>query len=237
MLPLADHNPTRSRPVVTWLLIAANLIAFLYEKAAIATLGERFVFDWGFVPARFLASPIEELPTLLTSMFLHGGLMHLLGNLWFLYIFGDNVEEALGKARYVAFYLVSGVVAAFAQLAIDPASVIPMVGASGAIAGVLGGYALRYPRAPVTVLTPFFFAVELPAWLVIGLWFVVQVVSGVGSLAGDGGGVAFFAHIGGLLAGLAMMALVGRPPPRPRRPVYVLRGDLDDWRPPPRYRY
>lgn len=219
MLPLSAPA-ARSRPVVTWALLAANLAAYPLSAAA--------AWAHGFVPARFLASPLADAPTLLTSMFLHGGLWHLLGNLWFLYVFGGAVEAALGRARFVAFYLSAGALAALAQLASDPSSAIPMIGASGAIAGVLGGFALRFPRAPVAIMTPLLVAIELPAFVVIGGWFAVQLALGLSSLGRDAH-VAFFAHAGGLVAGLAMMALAPRP--RPRR-VYVLRGSLDDWTPP-----
>ena len=232
MFPLRAVLPSPKRPVVTWLLIAANVVAFAYQRLAMAAVGDGFVFDWGFVPARFLASPAADAPTILSSMFLHGGLLHLIGNLWFLHVFGDAVEAALGRARYLGFYVVAGVVAALSQLASDPTSAIPMIGASGAIAGVLGGYALRFPRSPVGIMTPLLLVIELPAFVVIGGWFAVQVALGLGSLSHEAsGGVAFFAHAGGLLAGLAMMALAPRPPAR-RRPDFVLRGGLDDWRPP-----
>lgn len=219
VLPLAAPA-SRSRPVVTWALVAANVLAFPFSEAAAQ--------GWGFVPSRFVASPLVDAPTLLTSMFLHGGLLHLVGNLWFLFLFGGAVEAALGRARFLGFYLSAGVLAALAQLASDPASALPMIGASGAIAGVLGGFALRFPRAPVAVMTPLLFAVELPAFLVVGGWFAMQLVLGLSSLGRDAH-VAFFAHAGGLVAGVAMMALSPRPRPRP---VYVLRGTLDDWTPP-----
>lgn len=230
MFPLRAVLPSRQRPVITWLLIAANVVAFAYQRLATAVVGDGFVFDWGFVPARFLSAPLHDVPTLFSSMFLHGGLLHLIGNLWFLHVFGDAVETALGRARYLGFYLVAGLVAAMSQLVSDPSSAIPMIGASGAIAGVLGGYALRFPKSPVGIMTPLLFVIELPAFVVIGGWFAVQVAMGLGSLShAEQGGVAFFAHAGGLIAGLAMMALVPRPRPKP---TFVLRGSLDDWRPP-----
>ncbi|MCC6645966.1 MAG: rhomboid family intramembrane serine protease [Polyangiaceae bacterium] len=221
MLPLSAPA-VRARPLVTWGLLAANVLAYSSSAGAAQA--------WGFVPARFVAEPLAALPTIFTSMFLHGGLLHLLGNLWFLYLFGGAVEAALGRARFLAFYLSAGLVAALAQLVSDPSSAVPMIGASGAIAGVLGGFALRYPRAPVAIITPLLFSIELPAFVVVGGWFAIQVLLGISSL-GEQAGVAFFAHVGGLVAGVAMMALTPRERPRA---VYVLRGTLDDWTPPSR---
>jgi membrane associated rhomboid family serine protease len=170
-----------------------------------------------------------------TSMFMHGNFAHLGGNMLFLYIFGDNVEDSVGHLRYVLFYLLSGIGAAAAQVLIDPSSQVPMVGASGAIAGVLGAYMVLHPRAPITVLNPpplaFFigFFIEVPAWLVIGAWFVIQLLSGVGSLGGtEGGGVAFFAHVGGFLTGLLLVRPLHAGRPRQSR------DDWSGWRPPER---
>lgn len=232
-LPTEHESPLRRpAPVVTWSLLAANVAAFVFQAGAMLESGGRFVARWGFVPGRFTADPGGAWWTALTSMFLHGGLLHLLGNMWFLFLFGGKVEEALGRARFLGFYLVSGIAAAAAQYAFGPHSMVPMIGASGAIAGVMGAYALRYPRSRIMVMTPLFFAVELPAWLVIGGWFVVQVLSGAATLSHpETGGVAFFAHAGGLLAGLAMMAIAGRTRPRRRADFYV-RGGIDQWRPP-----
>jgi membrane associated rhomboid family serine protease len=222
MFPLRDRLPSRTTPFVTWLLIAANVLAFLYELAMVEASGDAFVFEWGLVPARFAHDPAGQALTVFTAMFLHGGWLHLGGNMLFLWIFGDNVEDRLGHARYGAFYLLAGAAAAAGQFLIDPASRVPMVGASGAIAGVLGGYVLLYPRARVLVAFPIFIFIqffELPAWVVIGEWFVLQLFNGALSLGprAASGGVAFFAHIGGFVAGLVMVKAFA-PPSRARPP-------------------
>jgi membrane associated rhomboid family serine protease len=213
MIPISDQNPTRTRPVVTWVLIAANITTWLYEYSVLTSGAAWLVPGYGLVPARFANDPPGEAFTILTSMFMHGGWEHLGGNMLFLLIFGDNVEDAVGHVRYALFYLASGLAAAAAQVVIDPASPIPMVGASGAIAGVLGAYLVLYPRAPVTVLNPFFplwfvFGLFLvfPAWLVVGEWFVWNLLHGLGSIGlRDQGGIAFAAHIGGFIAGLLLI--------------------------------
>lgn len=236
MLPLRDRLPRRSPAYVTWALIAINVLAFVWQ-AALAEVGYGGVIsDYGFVPYRFLTAPIGESFTIFTSMFMHGGWAHLLGNMWFLWIFGDNVEDALGHGRYLAFYLLGGIAAAFAQMAIDPSSVVPMVGASGAIAAVLGAYLTLYPRSPITVLNPvpllwfvFGFTFELPAWFIALEWFFVNLLGGFGAIAaGASGGVAFFAHVGGFVAGLLLVRLfmIGRQ--RMRADVW------SGWRTPPR---
>jgi membrane associated rhomboid family serine protease len=220
VIPVRDENPSSARPVVTNVLIVLNVVAFLLEWVLVQSQGPQVVFDHGLVPVRFLADPIAEAPTIVSSMFLHGGFEHLGGNMLFLYIFGDNVEDALGKRRFVFFYFLSGIVAAAAQMAINPGSSVPMVGASGAIAGILAAYLVLYPRAPIHVLNPIlplwlvfgvFFV--LPAWVVVGEWFVWNLFHGVGSLSAPGmGGVAFFAHLGGFVAGLVSIKplLAGR---------------------------
>jgi membrane associated rhomboid family serine protease len=213
MIPISDLNPTRVRPFVNWVLIATNIAVFLYEYSLLASGAAWVVPGYGMVPTRMAADPAGEAFTVFTSMFMHGGWEHLGGNMLFLYIFGDNVEDAVGHVRYVLFYLASGLAAAVAQILIDPSSPIPMVGASGAIAGVLGAYLVLYPRAPVTVLNPVFplwfvFGLFLvfPAWLVVGEWFVWNLLRGLGSIGlRDEGGVAFFAHIGGFIAGLLLI--------------------------------
>lgn len=241
MIPLRDQNPTRRLPVVTWALIAANVLAYLWEAALVGVGHRLVVFEWGLVPARFLAAPLEQLPTVLTSMFMHApdNWWHLGGNMLFLWVFGDNVEDALGRWRYLGFYLLSGLAAALAQVAVDPSSLVPMVGASGAIAGVLAAYGSLYPRAPVVVLNPLlplwlFFGplLRLPAWLIIAEFFVLNLLSGMGSLVGGSagmGGVAFFAHLGGFVAGLLLIRLLVR---RQKPTVDPWEG----WRPPPRMR-
>src|SRR6187402_749930 len=212
MIPISDQNPTRTTPYVTYLLIALNILAYLLERQLIGSHGESYVISgYGLVPTRIAADPSGEAFTVFTSMFMHGGFGHLASNLLFLWIFGDNVEDAIGHLRYVLFYLLSGVCAAAAQVLIDPTSPAAMVGASGAIAGVLGAYLVLYPRAPITVFV-FFFLLSMPAWVVIGGWFALQVL-GARALDTASGGVAVFAHIGGFLAGVLAIrpAMFGRP--------------------------
>ena len=216
MIPLRDINPTRSTPVVTYLLIALNVAIFAFEATLSPLQEKRFVLHYALVPALL---GHRHFATLFTSMFLHGGFLHLLFNMWSLFIFGDNIEDRLGKLRYLLFYLVCGLGAALAQFLVDPGSRIPMIGASGAIAGVLAAYLRLFPRARVVTLIPlliFFFVREIPALLFILIWFGLQVLSGVGSLGGAGaqGGVAFFAHIGGFVAGLWLIQALM--PPRNR---------------------
>ena len=206
MFPIRDHNPSGRTPYVTYALIAANIAVFLaywYGLQSESALGE-FFYTWGLVPQVVLSG--HNLPSLITHMFLHGGWMHLAGNMLFLWIFGDNLEDLIGHAKFLAFYLLAGLAAAALQIAVDPASQAPMVGASGAIAGVLGGYLLLFPRARVDVviiLIIIFKVFPVRAWIMLCLWFGVQVFSGVTTPAQDGG-VAYFAHIGGFIAGLVL---------------------------------
>ena len=188
----------RLTPVVTYALIAFNVLFFLVEL----TGGDDFIQAWSFVPVRFLANPAGDLVTIFTSMFMHGGWLHLGGNMLYLWIFGDNVEDRFGHLRFLIFYLVCGIAATFAQLAFSMGSAIPSLGASGAIAGVLGAYLLLFPNHRITVMAGYGIT-RMPALIVIGLWFVLQLFSGVGSLGttADTGGVAFMAHIGGFIAG------------------------------------
>ncbi len=216
MIPLRDENPASTVPTVTRALIVANALAFVFELA----LGPRLtglVVGWGLVPHRVAqvfgggepAGP--ALATIVTSMFLHGGWVHLIGNMWYLWIFGDNVEDRMGHAGFVLFYLASGVAAAALHVVISPWSPVPTVGTSGAIAGVLGAYAVLYPRARVLTLVPVVFFIQivsLPALLVLGLWFVVQFFTGTLALGGGGGGVAWWAHIGGFTFGMAIALLL-----------------------------
>lgn len=202
MIPLRDNIPANSRPVVTYLLIVANVWVFLHQ----VSLGpgiEAFVYRYGLVPRRFVAGAVGPL---FTSMFLHGGWAHLIGNMLYLHIFGDNVEDRLGHLRYLLMYFVAGVSAGLAQVVIDPTSPLPMVGASGAIAGVTGAYFLLFPHARVVTLVPIFVfvqLVEVPAFFFLLFWFLFQLMLGVGSLGGGHvGGVAFWAHIGGFMAGM-----------------------------------
>jgi membrane associated rhomboid family serine protease len=218
MIPLRDDNPAQRIPVVTRALILANIAAWLFEL----TLGDgmpEFLREWGVVPGRLFASltgdtsmPVE-LATVFTSMFLHGGWLHLIGNMWYLWIFGDNVEDRMGSWRFLAFYLCGGAVAALVHSALLPGSAIPTVGASGAIAAVLGGYAQAFPRARVLTLIPVFFffqVIAVPALVLLGVWFLIQFVAGSLSFGGGSGGVAWWAHIAGFVFGFIVMALLTR---------------------------
>ncbi len=206
MIPLSDENPTRSFPIVTIGLIAANVAVFVLSFGQMAD-PEAFFSTYGLIPARLTASPVAEYPHVFTAMFLHGGFMHLAGNMLYLWIFGNNIEDALGKLGFLLFYLVSGVLAALGHVLTDPGSPLPMVGASGAIAGVLGAYMVLYPAARVKTLIflGFFMTVaRIPAWILLGLWILLQVGSSL-SMPTDGGGVAWFAHIGGFVVGAALI--------------------------------
>lgn len=227
MLPIGDRNPTQTTPYVNYALIVLNVAVFLWQYLVILGGGEAWLTPgYGLVPSRLSNDPTGEAFTVLTSMFMHGNLLHIGGNLLFLHIFGDNVEDSIGHARYVAFYLLAGVAAAAAEFVVDPASQIPMVGASGAIAGVLGAYMVLHPSAPIMTLLPIGLFIELPAWVVTGLWFAIQLISGVGSL-GRSSGVAFFAHVGGFVAGLLLIRplIAGRD--------RIQRERWSGWRPPP----
>jgi membrane associated rhomboid family serine protease len=217
MFPLRDENPSQRFPLVTRGLIALNCALFVYEVLLGPEL-RPFLFQHGLVPARFTHALLEGgwpgfagLSPFLTSMFLHAGWMHLIGNMWYLWIFGDNVEDRLGSVGFLAFYLGAGLFAAFAHYVLDAASPLPTVGASGAIAGVLGAYVMLFPRARIVTLVPlfpFWQVLALPAVLVLGLWFVLQFFQGALSLGvAHTGGVAWWAHIGGFLFGLALMRL------------------------------
>jgi membrane associated rhomboid family serine protease len=229
MIPLRDLNKSRGLPLVTVLLIAANAALFVYELLLGPDL-ERFLFSAAFVPARVLAGEGGGggigfgVTSALLSMFLHGGWMHFLGNMLFLWIFGDNVEERLGHFRFLVFYLLCGYAATFAHAAASPTSTVPAIGASGAIAGVLGAYLFLFPRARIVTLFFLGFFIqtaEVPAIVYLPLWFLIQFFSGLASLGAptsQGGGVAWFAHIGGFVAGPILLLLLGgrrrRPPPR-----------------------
>jgi membrane associated rhomboid family serine protease len=221
VIPLHDDTPTQSTPFVTFALIISCVLVFLYEVRLPEPVAEAFIYRYGAIPAVVFGRsslPIEPaIPaylTILTSMFLHGGWMHLIGNMLYLWIFGNNVEDVMGPVKFTIFYITCGVLAAFSHALIDPSSGLPMVGASGAISGVLGAYLLLFPRAQVLVLLPLGIVsrvMYVPAALVLGLWFVMQLLSGSISLGQTGGGVAFFAHIGGFLAGMALIGLFKRP--------------------------
>ncbi|GAB4210064.1 MAG: rhomboid family intramembrane serine protease [Roseiflexaceae bacterium] len=233
MIPYRDDNPTRRTPVVTYVLLALNVLAFLYELS----LGERqlavFLSDWGVrssdVTALLggqLGLARQVLVQSLVSMFLHGGWLHIAGNMLFLWIFGDNVEDNFGSAAYLIFYLLSGFGAVLGQALLTPLSDLPAVGASGSISGVLAAYLLLYPRAAIRALLPilFFIPVMVPAWAMIILWFVTQLLNGIASIspaAQMSGGVAYGAHVGGFVVGFAL-ALLLRKPERP--PKYTLYG-------------
>ncbi len=210
--PISDDNPTRQRPWLTYALIAANVVAYLVASSR-ELAGEYWLTTYyGLVPSRFSSDVLGEFITVVTSMFLHADLKHLGSNMWFLHIFGDNLEDVLGRWRYVAFYLAAGLGAALMQVLVDASSTIPMIGASGAIAGVVAGYLVLYPRAPILCLNgipllwiPLGVLVVLPAWVIAGMFFVINLLMGWLSLGSAGGGVAFFAHIGGFVVGLALI--------------------------------
>ena len=209
MLPIGDDNSgERTFPIVTYALIALNVLFFFFELGG----GDAFVKEWAFVPSRFLANPPADAGTIFTSMFMHAGWMHLGGNMLYLWIFGDNVEDRFGHGTFAAFYLLCGLAATFAQLLFSPGSNVPNLGASGAIAGVLGAYLLLFPNGRVRVMQNQQ-VVQMPAVTVLGFWIVLQVFSGIGSISNtaDTGGVAYMAHIGGFAAGCVLtMALRGR---------------------------
>ena len=232
MFPIRDDQPRYSTPYVNIFLIALNILVYLFQASLDPQSYELFARQFGVVPshlAAFLAgSPRYPLGAIVipffTSMFLHAGWMHVLGNMWFLYIFGDNVEDHLGHFQYLIFYVLCGLLAMATQVAVYPNSNLPTVGASGAIAGVLGAYFILYPRS--RVLTWFFvFVLYLPAWIVLGEWFVLQFAAGAATLSmaprgHDVGGVAVWAHVGGFVAGLVMVKLF---PERSRRTPYAYR--------------
>lgn len=204
-MPIGDDNSSRRTvPYVTYGLIAANILFFVLELFS----GNAFIEQWAFIPVRFLENPIAASLTLFTSMFMHAGWAHLLGNMVYLWIFGDNVEDRFGHVKFLIFYIICGLAATFAQLIFNTTSSIPNLGASGAIAGVLGAYIVLFPKGKINVMQGQR-AIQVPALLVIGLWFVLQFFSGIGSLSttADTGGVAYMAHIGGFLAGILLTFL------------------------------
>ncbi len=230
MFPYRDDNPTLGTPVVTWLLIGLNVAVWvLVQGMGAEPLLSKSVCELGLIPGEFLGRIPEgytlpmgpttacelggerSLITPLSSMFLHGGWFHLIGNMWFLWLFGNNVEDSMGHVRYVVFYLLSGLAAAAAQTFINPSSPIPMVGASGAISGVMGAYVVLYPRVRVhmlVVLGFFITRIAVPAFLMLGYWFLIQILGGLPGLGGEeGGGVAFWAHAGGFVTGAALILL------------------------------
>ena len=221
MIPLRDSVPSSITPVVTYAIIAINVLVFIQQLALSPEELHHFFAHYGVVPARL------QLTDLFTSMFLHGGFMHLIGNMWFLWIYGDNVEDVLGRVKYLAFYLTCGIAGSLVQVAADPGTSIPNIGASGAIAGVMGAYLLKFPHARVLTLIPLFvvfFTRELPAYIILIYWFVLQFFAGVGTLAesstGATGGIAFFAHVGGFLMGMLLIKVL------PSREAYWRRPEL-----------
>lgn len=229
MLPIGDDNEQGGAlPLANWTFIAINLLAFLLELAQPSGQLQSFITSWGVVPREYSTghdlAPLIPLPfwvTLVTSMFLHGGWAHIGGNMLYLWIFGDNLERVMGRARYAAFYLICGLAAGAAHIAFNSGSRIPSVGASGAISGVLGGYLLLFPRNRVRVMTGRGVA-AVPAWATLGLWIVIQLVNGFGSMANtdETSGVAYMAHIGGFVAGLALVKVFASGRGR-ARPAYV----------------
>ena len=246
MFPYRDENETQRLAIVTGVIIALNILAWIALQGAGATLPlATSICELGLIPGELTLSlpvgtrfpmgdglvcttdPGPQPLHLITSMFLHGSWMHLLGNMWFLWLFGNNVEDSMGRLRFVVFYLICGLAAAVGQVLANPNSAIPMVGASGAISGVMGGYLVLYPRVRVftlVILGFFFTSVALPAWVMLGYWFLIQFVSGLVAFGGDKGGVAFWAHIGGFVAGVVLIKLF-------TRSDYVAAHQSHHWRP------
>jgi membrane associated rhomboid family serine protease len=233
LIPYHDENETQRTPYITLALIGANVLTWLLVQGAGAALPlARSVCELGLIPGeltlslpagsafpmgegvRCLTDPGRQVENLFTSMFLHGSWMHLIGNMWFLWLFGNNIEDSMTRPRFIAFYLLCGLAAAVAQIVTDPSSRIPMVGASGAISGVMGAYLVLYPRVRVFTLVPlgfFITSIALPAWAMLVYWSFLQVAGGLTSIVGgEGGGVAFWAHIGGFVAGLVLIKLFER---------------------------
>ncbi len=232
MFPYRDENETLRPAIITGIFIGLNVLAWIGLQGAGTTISlARSVCEFGLVPGELTASlpvgtrfpvgpglicatdPGRQISHLFTSMFMHGSWMHLLGNMWFLWIFGNNVEDSMGRFRFVSFYLLCGLAAAIGQVVTDPSSAVPMVGASGAISGVMGGYLILYPNVRVFTLVPlgfFITSLALPAWVMLGYWFLIQFVSGLATVGGSMGGVAFWAHIGGFVAGVVLIKLFAR---------------------------
>ncbi|MEE9564554.1 MAG: rhomboid family intramembrane serine protease [Candidatus Hydrothermarchaeaceae archaeon] len=216
MFPISDINPSKSRPIVTYSIVAINIAVFVYE-IVLSARGDvlEFIVEFALTPVHVVQG--AALYTLVTSMFLHSGFMHVFSNMLYLYIFGDNVEDIMGRKRFILFYLLCGLAASAAQLAVHPLSNVPNLGASGAVAGVLGAYLIMFPRARVHCILIFGFFIRwitLPAVVVLGFWFVIQFFSGVASLpyvTQDAGGVAYFAHMGGFVAGMVLIKMFARP--------------------------
>jgi membrane associated rhomboid family serine protease len=222
MIPLSDDNPRILFPIVTLCLIGACVLVFFWEMSLTEEAGKKAILSFGLIPARFfgevrLATEVMVIPawaTVITSLFLHAGLLHLGENMLFLWIFGDNIEGAMGHLRFFAFYLFCGIAAAFAQVAANPSAAEPMIGASGAISGVLGAYLILYPRANVRTLIflgIFVTVIRIPAFVILGLWFLVQFWNALGPGSSEAEGVAFWAHVGGFIAGVILVLILKRP--------------------------
>ena len=209
MFPLYDTVRSRRFPAVNLMLILINIVAFLYEIQMDASTLKEFIFEWGLIPARLLGNPPTAWRTIFTSMFLHGGWFHIINNMWVLFIFGDNVEARMGGIRYLIFYLLSGLAAVLLQTYILPSSAVPMIGASGAVAGVLGAYLILFPHSRIASLVPILFIftiIEIPAVIFLLFWFASQLYSGLFAIQGSSGsGIAWWAHIGGFIFGVAMV--------------------------------
>jgi membrane associated rhomboid family serine protease len=213
LIPLKDDNPRVLTPLVNYGLIACNIAIFIYQLSLPEPEAEVFVHTYGAIPAYITQG--SNLSSLLTAMFLHGGFLHLLGNMLYLWIFGDNVEGLMRHGRYVGFYLLCGLAATISHIAIEPGSQLPMIGASGAVSGVLGAYLVKFPRARILILVPIIFFLttfRIPALFVLGFWFLTQLTNGLGFFQSDmsGGGVAWFAHIGGFVAGVLLIKVFER---------------------------
>lgn len=216
MFPIHDTIPSRTRPIVTVGLILANAAVFLYQLTLPEAALERFLHHFAFFPAHFLQAPLlswERWQPVLTSMFLHGGFMHIVGNMWYLWLFGDNVEDAMGHGRFLFFYLICGIAAALTHALTNPTSVIPTVGASGAISGVMGAYMLFFPHSRIITLVPLFLTwmtLAIPAYIFLGFWALLQLYNGMLLSADNMGGVAWWAHAGGFVAGMLVGLLFRR---------------------------
>ncbi len=212
MFPLHDANPRHGPSFVNWLLIAANVSIFLYGLTLNPFEAQAFIITYAFIPQNFFFDPLANAYGLLSSMFLHGGFAHILGNMFFLYVFGDNIEDRMGHGRYLLFYLLGGVVATLAHGLFTPGSPVPLIGASGAVSAVLGAYLVLFPRQRVLTFIPPFFVFWLPAWFYLGYWALIQTLEAVGGLGvGAGvGGVAWWAHVGGFVFGLLCVRLLTR---------------------------
>jgi len=223
MFPLRDTQPSYSRPVIVMFIVVVNVLVFLYEFSLDDYSRNYFIANYGLIPVRATAHPF----TFLSSMFLHGGWMHIIGNMWFLWIFGDNVEDVLGHAKFFVFYILCGLAAAMLQVFFNADSRLPMVGASGAIAGVMGAYMVKFPRSRIVVLVFVFIfitTIDVPAVLMLAYWFFIQLFSGVGTIGYSHlsqGGTAWFAHVGGFIAGMILVNVMGS------RPKYLQRHDLN----------